>query len=297
MKTIAELRKTTYDYHRKYYSYVFNKWKWYSYRKYKMWLYMNTAPALAYFCLKLEITPNAVTIFYAFLGVLGGIFLAIPLKWLVLAGIILYYFRPILDSVDGLIARETGRTSVTGDVLDSYGAFAGWVPLWAGLGLYVANKFGDMGWVLSGTSIATIFFYLTPVIPVLIAINLMTSTKNKLFDDYIVKIIRDNIKKAGESNTPPANANTASLYLKIRKIFNLINSIFEHNARTVDFICLILLLELFLPFFISWVIFLAFLVWQIIYFIASFYLVARGGWAEKELKDKLEQINKDESAS
>lgn len=34
MKTIAELRKEIYDYHRKYYAYIFEEWKWYSYRKF-----------------------------------------------------------------------------------------------------------------------------------------------------------------------------------------------------------------------------------------------------------------------
>lgn len=299
MKTVTELRKEIFDYHRKGYSFIFDEWKWYSYRKLKAYLYLTLSPYLTYLFMRAKISPNAVTAAYAILGILGGIFLAIPIKWSILAGIILFYFRPFLDWSDGLLARETGRTSITGDILDNYGSYAGWVPLWAGLGLYVAEKSGNMGWFLAGRPVETIFLYLTPVIPVLLAINLMISAKNRLYDNYIVKSVRDYIQKGpGQNNSPvKTNSDPAIKYAKIKKIFNFIDKIFEHNAGSLDLLCLILLLELFLPFFISWTIFLAFLAWQIIYFAASFYMVARGGWAEKELKDKLEQINKEGPAS
>ncbi len=295
MKTLAEIRRDLFDYHRTYYSYLFTEWKWYSYRKYKMYFYLNTAPLVVYLCMRLGITPNVVTITYVLLGILGGIFLAIPIKWLILAGIILFFFRPILDWSDGMLARATGKTSITGDVLDSYGAIAGWVPLWVGLGLYAANKFGDMGNYLSGYSVETIFFYLTPIIPALIAINVITSARNRLYEEHIVKSVRNNLIKGrgAKAALKKSTASPATNYSRIRKIFSFIDKIFEHNARTVDLICLILTLELFLPFFISWAIFLVFLAWQIVYFIASFYLIARGGWAEEELKNKLEQIHKE----
>jgi len=299
MKTISELRKDIYDYNRKYFSYLFTQWKWYSYRKLKMIICINTAPVLVYLCMKLGIPPNAVTVVYALMGVLGGVFLAFPVKWVVLVGILFFFFRPFLDWTDGLLARETKRTSITGDILDNYGAYAGWVPLWAGLGLYAAEKFASAGTLLSGASVATIFFCLAPVIPTLFAINILISVKIRFYDDLLIKSFREYLKRGNESTRIASEKNPDSTiqYSRIKKIFNSIDMIFEHNTRTVDLICLIILLELFLPFFISWAIFLAFLVWQIIYFIASFYLVARGGWAEKELKDKLEQINKDEPAS
>jgi ABC-type multidrug transport system fused ATPase/permease subunit len=295
MKTVAELRKTLYDYNRKYFSYMFDKWKWYSYRKLKLHLYLNVTSVLVYLFMKLKIAPNIVTVAYATLGILGGIFLAIPIKWFILAGLIMFYFRPFLDWSDGLLARETKRTSLTGDILDNYGAIAGWVPLWTGLGLYVAEKFGDMGWFLSGVSVATIFFCLAPIIPVLFAINLMTSAKGRLYDAYIVKSIRDYIQKEpGQiSSLAKTNSGLDIKFSLLKKAINVIDKVFEHNSRTVDLLCLVILLELFLPFFISWVIFLAFLAWQIVFFAASFYMVVRGGWVEKELKDKLEQINKD----
>ena len=299
LKTVTELRKFIYEYNRERFPYIFTQWKWYSYRKLKAKMYMNVSPFLTFLFMKMGISPNAITVSYAFLGILGGIFLAIPIKWFVLAGIILFYFRPFLDWSDGLLARFTGRISTTGDLLDNYGALAGWVPLWAGIGLYVAEKFGDMRLLVAGVSAEHIFYFLTPVIPVLIAINVMTSAKNRLFDEHLAKTVRKSLNKQDKAeSTPDTKApEPSAMFLKLWKIFSFISQIFEHNTRTVDIICLLILLELFLPFFISWVIFLAFLAWQIVFFIAGFYIVARGGWAEKEISDKLKPIHKEEPTS
>lgn len=286
MKTVAELRKDMYDNNRKRFPYIFEEWKWYSYRKFKAKLYMNVSPVLAYLFMKVGISPNAVTVAYIVMGILGGIFLAIPIKWLILAGIILFYFRPFLDWADGLLARATKQTSITGDVLDPYGADSGWVALWAGLGLYLAAKSGE-----------AVFFYLTPIIPVLFALNPVSSAKNRLYDNYIVKGIRGYIASNRIGKPTAANSDVATKHPLISRAFSFFQTLFEHNAGFVDLICLIILLELFLPIFISWLLYLVFLFWQILFFAAGFYTVARGGWVEKELQKKLEQIHKDGPAS
>ncbi|MFC1904264.1 hypothetical protein ACFLXT_00650 [Chloroflexota bacterium] len=81
---------------------------------------------------------------------------------------------------------------------------------------------------------------------------------------------------------------------------SLINRLFEHHAGFVYLICLIILLEVLLPIISSWpilisgILYLVFLSWQIVLYMAIFYTVAKGGWVEKELRSKLEQINKEE---
>ena len=77
------------------------------------------------------------------------------------------------------------------------------------------------------------------------------------------------------------------------RVSKILQRIFEHNAGFIDLICLIILLELFLPIFISWVVFLAFLLYQVLLFFAILYMVARGGWVEKNLNDTLEKISKE----
>lgn len=286
MKTVAEFRKDIYDYHRKYYSYIFTEWKWYSYRKFKATLYMNVSPWLAYLFMKAGIRPNTVTVVYALMGILGAIFLAIPIKWFILAGVILFYFRPFLDWADGPLARATGQTSITGDVLDQYGALTGWVALWTGMGLYLAGKSGE-----------AIFFYLTPIIPAIFALDIMTFTQNRLYSNYVVKGIHEYISNKQNQVPVQANSDVATKHPRVAQVVRFIERIFEHNAGFVDLLCLIILLELFLPVFISWVLFLAFLLWRIVFFAASFYMVAKGGWVEKGLQSKLEQIHKEGSAA
>lgn len=286
MKTVAEFRKDIYAYQRKTHPYIFEEWKWYSYRKFKAKLYMNVSPWLAYLFMKAGIRPNTVTVAYALMGILGGIFLAIPIKWFILTGIIFFYFRPSLDWADGLLARATKQTSITGDVLDTYGALTGWVALWAGLGLYLASKSGE-----------AIFFYLTPVIPAIFALNIFFSATNRLYGNHIVKGIRDYILNKQGQVPVQASSDVATKHPRVAQVIRFIERIFEHNAGFVDLICLIILLELFLPIFVSWVLFLAFLFWRILFFMASFYAVAKGGWVEKELQNKLEQIHKDGPAS
>lgn len=286
MKTVPELRKDIYDYNRKRFPYIFNEWKWYSYRKFKAKLYMNVSPWLVYLFMKARIRPNTVTVVYALMGILGGIFLAIPIKWFILAGIILFYFRPFLDWSDGLLARTTKQTSITGDVLDPYGAHTGWIALWAGMGLYLASKSGE-----------AIFFYLTPIIPAILAMSIFSSAKNRLYDKHMVKAIHDYVSTKQIQVSVQANSHVATKHPRVAQVVLFIERRFEHNAGFVDLICLIILLELFLPIFISWVLFLAFLIWRIVFFFASFYLVAKGGWVEKELQDKLVQIHKEGSAA
>jgi phosphatidylglycerophosphate synthase len=302
MKTIAELRKEQYDYHRKYYAYIFDKWKWYSYRKFKARLYMNVCPYIVYLLMKTKIKPNTVTVVYALMGIVGGIFLAIPLKLFILVGIIFFSTRSFLDWSDGHYARETNQTSVTGAILDPYGAHVGWVALWIGIGLYLANKsiegivYLTPDLTLLTSAIFANIIYLIPVIPAIFAMNLILYARSRLYSDHIAKDRYSyNLQKKSNQNTVSnaVNSDIMTKYPEITKAIRVINKIFEHNARTVDSICFIIFLELLFPIFVSWIVFLIFLVWQIVLFVATFYLVAKGGWAEKELQNKLEQIYKD----
>jgi len=270
MKTLEELKKEIYNYHHKNYSYIFDEWKWYSYRKLKAKFYMETAAVLVYLLMKTKVKPNTITIAYILLGLFGGIFLAIPLKLFVLIGIILFYFRPILDWGDGLYARETNQTSLTGTILDNYGALIGWVALWVGFGFYIVNK-----------STGSIIIYLIPLIPALFALDIMRFSRSVLFMDYSAQRVES--KNTGLLSLEYNIENDHPLVSKIVRSFN---QLFEHNARTVDIICFIILIELLFPVFVSWIVFLVFLSWQIVLFGGTFYMVARGGWVEEELHNK-----------
>ena len=68
---------------------------------------------------------------------------------------------------------------------------------------------------------------------------------------------------------------------------SIFNGFLDDRARSVDLICLIILLELFYSFNISWIIFLLILFKHFILFIVSFYKVGKGGWVENITSQKL----------
>lgn len=256
MRSIKVIRQHAYDYHHRVHPYIFNKWRWYSYRKWKAVVYIEVSPYLVKLWAKLKVSPNTVTIIYSVLGVTGGILLAIPIKWLILTGIIFFYFRPFLDWCDGLLARETNKVTKVGNILDNWGAYAGWVSLWVGLCLYVGCKLS--GVYICGIHMYPLFLYLSPILPSMFAINLLA------------------FKKANEGVEIAQSKTGSSKLSLVQRVYKMVDNIFEHNTRTVDLICLVVLLELLTPLFITWAIFLAYLAWQIIYFTGCAYVVLKG---------------------
>ncbi|MCD4730075.1 MAG: CDP-alcohol phosphatidyltransferase family protein, partial [Bacteroidales bacterium] len=274
-----------------------DEWKWYSYRKFKAHLYMNVGPYIAYLFMRANIKPNVITVLYACMGILGGIFLATPSKMFILIGIILFYSRSILDWSDGLLARATNQTSITGAIIDPFGAHVGWVALWAGMGLYVANKPIEGIMYLTPNLIPSIsilfenLIYLVPIIPAIIAMDIMVFAHAELFRSHLSKSTQKHLQEKVEKEdfrSTTAKYDLEKEHSSITKVIRTIHQLFEHNARTVDTICLIILLELMFPIYISWIVLLAFILWQTFIFAGTFYMVARGGWVEKEIQNKLE---------
>ena len=294
MRTIAELRKEQYQYNCGLFPYI-KDWRRYPYTWFKAHLYMEASAVLVHLLLKTKIKPNTVTIVYTAMGILGGILLAIPAKATIFLAILLFYFRGILDWSDGHYARVTEQTSLTGEILDPYGAQAGWISLWVGLGLNVASKSGMVA-----------FYYLVPVIPALFAGNIMSMAKLRLFNNYLSKdrlqegisrdkaelLVSQRVQGKGTTSTAGKTYRFINKAVDVgTKVYRLMNEVFKHRARLVDLICLILLIEMFSTIFISWFVFLAFLAWQLVVFVVSFYRVANGGWVERVLQKKVEEIS------
>ncbi len=280
MKTIAELRQEQYEYNCGLFPYL-NEWRKNWYTCFKARFYMEASAVLVYFLLKTKIKPNTVTITYGLLGLIGGILLAIPTNQTILIAILIFFSKGILDWSDGHLARIRGQTSITGDILDPYGALLGTLGLQMGLGFYVAQKSGMM-----------IFYYLIPLIPLFYAGKLHSYAFSALFCRYITSEKIKEYKKSNISNTIESKAEKPSEVLgkKYSRIYNLIKNFLDDRARTVDFICFLLLLEMFTPIFITWIIFLGYIIKRFIIFSGSFYIVAKRNWAEKQFKRKIEEI-------
>jgi phosphatidylglycerophosphate synthase len=68
--------------------------------------------------LKFKITPNAITIFNIFLGLIGTFLMVFQKSYIFLIGVFFIYITLILDRSDGQVARVTGNCSKRGQFLD-----------------------------------------------------------------------------------------------------------------------------------------------------------------------------------
>jgi len=241
---------------------------------------METSAILVWLLSKTKIKPNSVTIAYGIAGVVGGVMLAIPLDITRIIAIVIFFTKGILDWSDGHLARITGQTSLTGHILDTHGAHINSLCFQIGLGFYVAQKTDMM-----------IFYYLIPLIPFFYAANLAYfSTGVWLAFD----VIKGQIDRCVDTDM------RQSLALEGRKLSEIkgsrfkyyILNIFDDRARSVDFICLLIVIEIYTSYFVTWVIFSLLLLKQFIIFCGSYYVVVKHGWAEVEINDMISKISK-----
>ncbi|MDD5503729.1 MAG: CDP-alcohol phosphatidyltransferase family protein [Candidatus Omnitrophica bacterium] len=277
MKTISELKKEQYEQH-----YLgpgcFKGWKT-PYSCFKAKFYMQTSAWLVYALQGTAVTPNALTVLYCLLGLAGGIFLGMATKIGVLSAVFIFFTKGILDWSDGHLARVTNRQSCQGAMLDGYGAVMGAMGLQIGLGFYAAQK-----------SSCAVYYYLIPLLPLFFLGKFHNYALAELFKSCLNKkalakyALRDSERPAGRTEK------TGILSPRLDKAREFINNFLDNRARTVDFICLLLVIEVFTPVFITWVVFLAFVAKEFLLFCASFYVVSKSGWIDSQLALKAKDL-------
>jgi len=264
MQTLKEARAYQYDYHRKRFPYL-DDWKKNPYTFLKARFYMETAALLVFLLSRTKIKPNTVTLVYALCGILGGVLLAIPSTLTITAAVVIFFSKGTLDWADGSLARTTGRTSVTGAVLDPWGALMNSLAFQAGLGLYAAQK-----------SQHDIYFYLTAALLLMRAADLRTRT----FHHFGGELIKGAAcRSTAARSTPPV---PQSEYEGFSRPKRFIIHFLDDRARTVDLICLLLLVELFVPgFFVTGFFVWGFALKYTVVFAAGIYLAVAKNWIEK----------------
>jgi hypothetical protein len=83
---------------------------------------------------------------------------------------------------------------------------------------------------------------------------------------------------------------TQMLSSRYGKLADFVRSFFDDRARTLDLICLFILIELYTELNITWVFFLAFLLRQSAIFVASFYSVTRHRLVEDVFESRMKEI-------
>lgn len=137
---ISDIRKIRYDYTVWFGNTVgidINNWKKNPYTFLKSRFYIEMSSILVYLFLKTRVHPNSITLLYAACGILTGVLLAIPNTITISIALFICFTKGILDWTDGQLARITKRTSISGGVLDPWGALLNSIGFQAGVGLYV----------------------------------------------------------------------------------------------------------------------------------------------------------------
>jgi hypothetical protein len=270
-KTIRELRKEQYAYHSRLYPYL-DDWKKNPYTWFKSRFYMETSAILLWFLVRTDVKPNSVTLMYGLLGIIGGILLAIPCTITIIAAIVVFFTKGILDWSDGHLARIKKQESLTGHILDCYGAHVNSLGLQVGLGFYVAFKGGPF------------YYYIIPLIPLLYSLSIT---------DFSYSILFKSLSKTIKKTRVPVSAakNESCKPSVVPQWYKLITSFLDDRARSVDFILLIVALELIYPsFFITWLILILLIIKRFIICSGKFYLLVWRSWAEKVLDAEAKDI-------
>ena len=98
------------------------------------------------------LTPNQVTLFSIFIGVLAAACFAYAERWSMVLGGVLTYFAFVFDCVDGQLARYTRQFSKLGAWLDSIFDRSKEYVVFAGLAIG-ASRTGDPVWLLAGAAL------------------------------------------------------------------------------------------------------------------------------------------------
>jgi hypothetical protein len=206
--------------------YTFLKWRF----------YLETSSLLLYVLVRTNIKPNHITFVYAFLGILTLLFLSLSNqnKIFLYLGLFIAFSKTILDACDGYIARLKDQKSISGFILDPYGAYINTIGFQSGIGFYLANTYDK-----------NYFLYLVFLIPFCYAIRLKNYAYSNLLNEIIENKDQFSIKhslKNKKSNTK--NSKLAKLEKSnLRKLYNLFLNILDDRARSVDFIILLFLIE------------------------------------------------------
>jgi len=280
-QTLQEIRNVHYSYQRKdnwdnfkiniddfkSNPYTFLKWRF----------YLETSSLILYVLVRTNIKPNQISLFYAFLGILTLFFLGLPFekKIFLYIGLFIAFSKTIIDACDGYIARLKNQKSISGFVLDGYGAHINAIGFQSGLGFYLANNQND------------IFFYLVFLIPFFYAVKLKTFAYSTLLNEIIEN------KKNLEQKHPIQEKDNDEKILKkfsndsLKKFYNIFSSILDDRARSVDFIILLFIFELNFNFILIKYVFIFLIIKHLIISLINIAIISNNKW----LENKINKIN------
>ena len=273
--SIKDVKKIIFDQQFERFPYL-DKFKENPYTYIKARYYMYSSVVLVYLLLRSRITPNMVTISYCLCGVIGGILLSIPNFYFNMIGIFIFFSKGILDWTDGHLARIKYKTTLTGHILDVYGAVLNSIGFTLGLGFFAFHQTNY-----------EFLIYLIAIIAFLHS-EVYTSAGKKIIIEDLSKILSNSKKTFNNINKDTKQKHSLNtIKIKDPKWLNVFKDFFDDRARSIDFILLLVIIDIYFEYNFTFYIFLIISLRIFIRFIASFFFGVRSRWAElyvEELK-------------
>ncbi len=195
-----------------------NDWLSSPYTCFKVRLYIELASIFVFLLQFTNIKPNHITYIYAFSGLAGGVLLANNNSSFIILGIIIFFSKVAIDGTDGLLARVKYKPTKFGATLDQWGGLVGEYGFLFGLGFYVYNITGEI-----------LYLQIMITTVILKSIDFKTHTQGRIL------IQTKNLIKSKK--------NKKRTFLKL--VMEFIRNGFNFHGKTIDFILLIMLIEIF----------------------------------------------------
>jgi hypothetical protein len=208
-----------------------NNWGKNTYLKLKYYFIIEIASFIAFVSLKFKIHPNSLSILNIFLAFTALILLSSLNDNLNYLALIIFFSKNILDYVDGFVARNSKKKSVTGAFLDEWSGIIFYFCFYFSLPIYVYQKTSNVFFLY----ISIILVFLNLINPKVFILShkflnsIDDNSKNKILEIFnSLKSIR-NKKKEGYKN----------------KIIKFISSLeYSGGTRYTDLLILIILIEI-----------------------------------------------------
>ena len=241
----------------------------YSYLKARYYMFFSTI--IVYFLQNTSVHPNTITKLYIICGFLAATLLAIPVKEAHIFAIFLIFSKGILDWADGFLARIKEKTSLTGHVLDVYGATIHSLTFVVSLGIYE-------------------YFYFDENIIFLMALFIYPFCYGTLLTKFSHQYVLDQITAKNFQNHTSSTQSSPSIKESHKGAFNFFTVFLEDRSRTIDLVLVLLLVEYLGGPALSWLFFVGVnLKWIALWF-GSFIFSSKIDSADKALSAKLSEI-------
>jgi len=196
--------------------------------------YMETASFFLFFTQKFIKSPNFITLLYLLTGVIGAFLLNSSHNELCYIGIFMVFTKGTFDWSDGPLARRLNKTSFLGHAFDTYGALVNDYAFRVAFVYYTLGYYPDL-----------IFLF-----PLIVFIFLIT--KFSLFADHLYyKIIKEKPLKQIRNNKFDDIIKDPKQATGLAKWYVRYQSILDTRARSIDFLLLILIIDIMLDYDVS----------------------------------------------